>query len=218
MRKIFEIIKGKLTPPSICLNLSRKKAEELINKLGPYAKILDLGSGTRRLAPYIINLDLYTLPNVDVVGNGCILPFKNESFNAVIVTAVLEHTPQPAMVVNEILRVLRTGGYVYAEAPFIQAYHPDLEDYSRFTLTGINYLFRNFEKLESGICVGPTSALCGIFQVYISVLIDIPLLRSIIYHAVGWLCFFIKYLDIWLALKKKSHVISSGFWFYGKKP
>lgn len=217
MEKISERIKRMLIPPSLSINVSRKKAEELINNLGPHAKILDLGSGTRRLAPHIINLDLKMLFNVDVVANGYMLPFKSESFDAVIITAVLEHVPEPTMVVNEILRVLKKGGYIYAEVPFIQTYHPNPEDYQRFTLPGINYLFRNFERLESGVCVGPTSALCGMLQGYFPILINISLIRSIIYHTIGWLCFFVKYLDLWLAHQKRSHIISSGFYFYGKK-
>ena len=217
MEKISERIKRRLKPPTSSINLSRKKAEELIDKLGPHAKILDLGSGAYRRAAHVINLDLKMLFNVDVVANGCMLPFKSESFDAVIITAVLEHVPEPTMNVNEVLRVLKKGGYVYAEAPFIQAYHPDPEDYQRFTFSGINYLFRNFKKLESGICVGPTSALCGILQEHLPLLIDIPLVRSVIFYTIGWLSFFMRYLDLWLAPKKRSHIISSGFYFFGKK-
>lgn len=220
MEKMSERIKRRLAPPSASINLSRKKVEELIDKLGPQAKILDLGSGTRRLATYIINLDLKMLSNVDVIANGCMLPFKSESFDAVIITAVLEHVPEPAMIINEILRILKKGGYIYAEAPFIQAYHPAPEDYWRFTSTGINCLFRNFEKLESGVCIGPTSALCGILQEYFPLVIDIPdipVIRRFIYFIVGWMGFLLKYLDLWLVSKKRAHIACSGFYFYGKK-
>jgi ubiquinone/menaquinone biosynthesis C-methylase UbiE len=48
------------------------------------------------------------------------LPFQIESFDGVIVQAVLEHVFDPNRYVEEIHRVLKMDAVVYAETPFIQ--------------------------------------------------------------------------------------------------
>lgn len=204
-------------PPTHSLNISTR-VKRILSELGPTAMVLDLGSGRRRLGSHVINLDIRFHPEVDVIATGTMLPFKAGSFDCIIVQAVLEHTPNPEKVVDEITTVLKKGGYVYAEVPFIQPYHPDPEDYQRFTLKGINYLFRHFDCIDSGVCVGPTSALCGILKEYFPLLVDIPIIRGIVYRLVGCLAIPFKYLDLLLAKKKRAHIVASGLYFYGKKP
>lgn len=65
----------------------------------------------------------------------------------------------------------------------------DIELFFRYALTGVEHLFKKFDKLESGVCVGPTSALCGILQEYIPFLINIPIIRGIIYVILRWMSF-----------------------------
>ena len=48
---------------------------------------------------------------------------------------------------------------MYAEIPFLQGYHADPHDYQRYTRSGIVELFGDFDLLETGVCVGPASAL-----------------------------------------------------------
>ena len=47
-----------------------------------------------------------------ILADATCLPFKNESFDAVITIALLEHVPEPEKVLREIVRVLRIGGIV----------------------------------------------------------------------------------------------------------
>ena len=60
-----------------------RKVSALIEELGPKALVLDLGSASRRRAGHVINLEIVTMPDVDIVGDGHRLPFKDEIFNAV---------------------------------------------------------------------------------------------------------------------------------------
>ena len=40
-------------------------------------------------------------------------------------------------------RVLKPGGYIYSEVPFLQGFHADPDDYQRYTLQGLKILFNN---------------------------------------------------------------------------
>jgi SAM-dependent methyltransferase len=77
----------------------------------------------------------------------------------VLVQAVLEHVLDPAGVVAEIHRVLRSNGLVYAETPFLQQVHAGAYDFTRFTASGHRYLFRRFEELAAGPVAGPGTQL-----------------------------------------------------------
>jgi len=196
-----------------------RKVSALIEELGPSAFILDLGSGSRRRAGHIINLEIEPMPNVDVVGDGHKLPFKDEAFDAVILEAVLEHVREPEIVVSEVYRVLRPRGRVYAGVPFIQGYHASPEDYRRYTVQGLETLFSDFQKIESGACVGATSALHWIFREYIGILFSFGSvwLYKGVSLIVGWLTFPIVYLDAILTYNKNVHAIASAVFFIGKK-
>lgn len=52
-----------------------------------------------------------------VVGGGEALPFRNDSFDAVLLIDVLEHIPDDRTVAREACRVLRPGGWVLCTVP-----------------------------------------------------------------------------------------------------
>jgi len=63
------------------------------------------------------------------------LPFRDDAFDAIKVTEVLEHVPDPASALAECRRVLRAGGHVVISAPFLERLHGDPSDYGRYTET-----------------------------------------------------------------------------------
>jgi ubiquinone/menaquinone biosynthesis C-methylase UbiE len=83
----------------------------------------------------------------------------DQSVDAVVVQAVLEHVLDPNTVVDEIHRVLKNQGLVYAETPFMQQVHAGRYDFTRFSDSGHRWLFRNFEEIDRGIVAGPGTAL-----------------------------------------------------------
>ena len=103
----------------------------------------------------VVGFDVYASPFTTFVADGHQIPLADGTVDAVWVQAVLEHVLDPARVVAEIHRVLRPAGLVYAETPFLQAVHEGPWDFTRFTESGHRWLFRAFERLDSGLVAGP---------------------------------------------------------------
>lgn len=107
----------------------------------------------------LIGTDVYDLPNVAVLADAHFLPFKDGSFDGVWIQAVLEHVLDPWMTVRESRRVLKPSGLVYADTAFMQQVHEGAYDFTRFTVSGHRWLFKNFELIDAGRSGGPGDAL-----------------------------------------------------------
>ena len=210
-------LKRKLWPPTPCLDIGGRLRETLA-ALSPEARLLEVGNGGRRLRPNAINLDIGPYAEVDTIGDGTRMPFAHGSFDAAVCQGVLEHIPEPQAVVRNMLDVLRPGGIVYAEVPFIQGFHADPSDFQRYTIKGIDFLFRDFEKLSSGTCVGPSSALAWVLREYMATFFGAGRARAVASHIFGWLTFWIKYGDYLLIRNPEAHRIASAVFFLGRKP
>jgi len=98
--------------------------------------------------------DIYYSPFVDCISDAHYLPYSSQCFDLVIITTVLEHVVDPQMVVSEVYRVLRNGGIVYATVPFVQCVHEGAYDFTRYTLAGQRWLFREYVEIASGSFAG----------------------------------------------------------------
>ena len=107
----------------------------------------------------IVCFDIYASDQTDFVADAHAIPLNDGVVDGVWVQAVLEHVLTPATVVEEIARVLRPGGLVYAETPFLQPVHEKAYDFTRFTESGHRWLFRQFEEIDSGVVNGPGTTL-----------------------------------------------------------
>jgi len=191
--------------------------------------VLNIGSGSRFLggsrlasgAVRLVNLDIARLAAVDVVGDAQRLPFADEVFDGIVCQAALEHVPRPQQVVGEMLRVLRRGGIVYVEVPFLQGYHPTPGDFLRFTRDGLELLLNDFSRLDSGVCTGPASTASWVAREFLSGLLcgfsDNRGIRRVTVFLAGWLTFPIKYLDLIFARRRGAGAIASGVYFLGAK-
>lgn len=54
-----------------------------------------------------------SVPYGAMVGDGRGTPFRDNAFDAVLCSNMLEHTPEPLAVIDEIARVLKPGGWAY---------------------------------------------------------------------------------------------------------
>lgn len=102
----------------------------------------------------LVSFDVYASKNIQFIADAHSIPFEDNTFDAVIIQAVLEHVLEPAKVVAEIHRVLKQTGLVYSETPFLQHVHEGAYDFTRFTDSGHRYLFKNFSLIKSGASAG----------------------------------------------------------------
>jgi SAM-dependent methyltransferase len=107
-------------------------------------RLLDVGCGERPyetvFAPYVseyIGADYTPGPTVDVVTPAEQLPFDDASFDVVLSSQALEHVDDPPAVARELGRVLRPGGVAFVSTPGVVDYHPNPDDYWRWTHAGL---------------------------------------------------------------------------------
>lgn len=93
-----------------------------------------------------LNLDLQTRP--DIFSDVTIVPIKSEIADCIICTEVLEHLPNPQDCVDEMHRLLRTGGVALVSIPFFYPVHSDPYDFQRFTEDGLRNIFCSFTSVE----------------------------------------------------------------------
>jgi SAM-dependent methyltransferase len=133
---------------------------DVVRHFPPDTRLLDVGCGGAWLGEHF---ESYT--GVDVspeaveaartrgyeavqIEPGAPLPFEDESFDGVVMKDVLEHAGDPVAVVDEVRRVLRAGGRVFASSPDAQRWAWDDYTHRRpFTRKSFRMLFadRGFE-------------------------------------------------------------------------
>ncbi len=121
-----------------------------------HGRVLDLGCGSSRYTrhhPRTIRVDLAPQEHVHVLGDALHVPFREESFDTVICTELLEHLTRPRQAVEEIHRVLRSGGRCILSTRFCYPIHGAPHDYFRFSEFSLRSLFASWriQRLEPDI-------------------------------------------------------------------
>jgi SAM-dependent methyltransferase len=101
------------------------------------------------------------------------LPFENDSFDTVILSDVLEHLPDPYLLLREVARILRNNGKLLVSVPFMYNLHECPYDYYRYTEHAVKFLTErsNLTLIESRVLGGPIDVLSDLAA---KVLIRIP--------------------------------------------
>ncbi len=181
---------------------------------------LEVGSGMKSSSPWKVNLDIQPFPGVDVLGSGSNLPFADDSFAMVRSLAVLEHVREPGPMVQEICRVVRPGGYVFTEVPFIQHFHAYPNDFQRYTIEGLKQAFRGFEVVEAGVGIGPSSALTAMIGDWLELFTfsNKRWLNDIVRAVPLTLLWPLKFFDYLLVKNPRAHEIAAGLYLLCRKP
>ena len=181
--------------PALSVNLAAVKSFAKMRELlaaKPDAVVLVVGGGVigkgiRMIADVpglrLVNIDPCPRSSAEIFCDGHDLPFRDGTFDAVIVQAVLEHVLEPHRCVAEIHRVLKRDGLVYSETPFMQQVHMKGIDFTRYTHVGHRRLFREFAELESGVVAGPGTALAWSWRYFLASLTTKPWLADALYKA-----------------------------------
>ena len=165
----------------------------------------------------LVETDVSFGPRTTLISDGHNIPFEDDVFDGVVVQAVLEHVVDPFRCVDEIYRVLKQNGLVYAETPFMQQVHMGKYDFTRFTHLGHRRLFRKFEEIDSGPVSGPGMALAWAYKYFILSFVTSKRARRFFSFIAHITSFYLKYFDSYLIDKPGTYDAASGFYFIGRK-
>jgi SAM-dependent methyltransferase len=149
-------------------------------------RVLNAGAGTRQVSHLVdgelVNQDI-TWPgddrtDIQIYSPLHIIPVADDHFDAILCIAVLEHVDNPAEVMAEMFRVLKPGGHLILEVPFLQPEHKVPTDFQRYTRDGLELLVRTH-----GFRVVRTKGLFSVYQtLYWQAHIWLHTKRSLLYQ------------------------------------
>lgn len=133
-----------------------------LRKYQLHGKVLDLGAGTIRSSyfDFFQAKSKYTITSVDISAERKPdvtadlerpLPLESHLYDFVLCFNLLEHVYDHKQLLAEIGRVLKPGGALIGYVPFLVKYHPDPNDYYRYTEQGLKRLFQDAGFPQSAI-------------------------------------------------------------------
>lgn len=133
--------------------ITRRRLNPFIKKYSTSKKTLDIGcapgSSYEKEFPNRIKIDILKSPNVDyILDVQNMNQFKDNEFDCIICSEVLEHVKNPKKAINEMYRVLKKNGILILTTRFIFPLHDTPNDYYRFTKYGLIFLLKDFKILE----------------------------------------------------------------------
>lgn len=196
------------------------KSPRLILKHVPAGgRVINLGSGVLSIDPRVIDVDFYPYPNVKIVADAANLPFEDGSVDGIICQSLLEHVADADVVIGEIKRVLKPGGWLYISVPFMLGFHSAPVDYRRWTAAGLEKVFTDFTEKSSGPACGPTLAFTRMTGEWLSLILSFGI--SGLYQL--WNLFFmliflpVNLLDILFVRYKFASNFAMTVYFMGRK-
>ncbi|WP_396144700.1 class I SAM-dependent methyltransferase [Flavobacterium sp.] len=136
--------------------LIRKSIRKAIIKNSKHLKgaLLDFGCGTKPYKKLFLNVDNYigvdykiegreeSQKTVDFFYDGKVIPFKNQEFDSILSTEVLEHVFNIEEILSELNRVLKINGHALITTPFMWEEHEMPYDFARYTTPALEYLYQ----------------------------------------------------------------------------
>lgn len=69
------------------------------------------------------------------------IPVESARFDYIVFNQVMEHLPEPTLVLNELNRILKDGGQIIYTGPLFYEEHEQPYDFYRYTQFGLRHLF-----------------------------------------------------------------------------
>lgn len=119
----------------------------------------------------------------------------SESYNVVLCTGLLEHLPDPQLMINEVHRILKPGGRLIMSASSVFSFHEAPDNFFHFTPDGFRVLFKEWAEFKSlkgsskpfqtiGILLQRANLQCDIFP-------PVRLLVELLMHTIPLLDMFV---------------------------
>lgn len=144
--------------------------------------LLDIGCGEMPYKPLILEKSkINSYIGVDIENNiyqkevtpdlfwdGKTLPINDNEFDCSLLIEVLEHTPNPEMVLKETHRILKDKGYLFLTVPFLWNLHDVPHDEYRYTPFSLERMFKDagFEIIKMEALGGWHASLANMLALY----------------------------------------------------
>jgi len=117
------------------------------------SKVLDVGAGEGNWREFFKHCEyltqdkgigelLWDYSKIDYKCDITKISCKDENFDVILLTEVLEHLPEPYLALKELNRILKKKGKLYLTAPQGWEEHETPHDYYRYTHYGLKYLLK----------------------------------------------------------------------------
>ena len=134
-----------------------------------FKKVIESSNGNNRY----IGLDLvegqfsYAV-KADLYWDGIKMPIDDNKIDGAILFEVIEHCPNPSIVISEAFRVLKPGGVLLFSTPFVYQFHGVPYDFFRLTPQGLKNIFQqagfvDFEIEYGGLWDASLAQMLGIW-------------------------------------------------------
>ncbi len=165
----------------------------------------------------LVECDVLFGPRTSLVCDAHQIPFADATFDAVVAQGVFEYLSDPFGVADEIHRVLRPRGLVYAESPFLQHVHGGGQDLFRYTPAGHRLVFRRFEEIRSGMTAGPGTVLSWSCRYFLRSFADRAATRFLADVAASLTTSWLWRFDRLLVRRPSALSAASGVYFLGRR-
>ncbi|MGE3268394.1 MAG: methyltransferase domain-containing protein [Chloroflexota bacterium] len=221
VQKLLPSISGNPQGPA---NIHRFLKALLNHAARPVVLVVGAGEGGSAIAPLrehpqveIVTSDVHLGKATALVMDAHDIPFADGTFDGIVVQAVLEHVVDPYRCVAEIHRVLRPGGVVFSETPFMQQVHMGAYDFTRFTPLGHRRLFRHFEQIAGGPNGGQGMVLAWSWLYFLRGFVQDQRGRQAAEMIARLTAFWLPWFDTLLAGRPSAWDGAKGSFFVGRK-
>lgn len=203
--------------------VAKAKCDDLVarlrNRSNPVVLVVGggtIGSGIQALYEQtdvrVVSTDVFPSSVTTLIADAHHLPFKDGSFDAIWIQAVLEHVLEPEVVVGELHRVLKDDGLIYADTPFMQQVHAGAYDLQRFSPSAHRWLFRRFSEIDAGAVGGAGVSLLWSYRYFLRALG----LGNKIATGLSLPFFWLRFLDRFTK-RRENLDAANGVFFFGMK-